>query len=52
MFRDSLHAALSLDEVKNLAVKAGLDSSCVSMTSDRHWTLTARKIDSSNTQQE
>jgi ubiquinone/menaquinone biosynthesis C-methylase UbiE len=52
MFRDSLHAALSLDEVKNLAVEAGLDSSCVSMTSDRHWTLTARKIDSSNTQQE
>lgn len=49
MFRDSLHAALTLDEVQQLAVEAGLDPNCVSLTSDRHWTLTARKIDSLNT---
>lgn len=40
LFRASLRAALSLEEVRALA--AELDAS-VSQTSDRHWTLTARK---------
>ena len=43
MLKQSLHAALSLTEIRELAVKAGLSADCVSMTSDRHWTLKARK---------
>ena len=43
MLRQSLHAALNLDEIRKLAEQAGLPSDCVSMTSDRHWTLAARK---------
>lgn len=52
MFRDSLHAALSLEEVKALAVQAGLAPNCVSLTSDRHWTLSVRKTDSSHVHSE
>lgn len=43
MFRQSLHAALTLDEVGKLLTDVGLDPECVQMTSDRHWTLIARK---------
>ena len=43
MLRQSLHAALSLSEIRDLAVKSGLKAECVHMTSDRHWTLQARK---------
>ena len=43
MLRQSLHAALSLSEIHELAVLAGLSADCVKMTSDRHWTLQARK---------
>ena len=43
MLRQSLHAALSLSEIRALAVAAGLPVDCVEMTSDRHWTLQARK---------
>ena len=43
MLRQSLKAALTLEEIGQLAVAAGLDSDCVAMTSDRHWTLMARK---------
>jgi ubiquinone/menaquinone biosynthesis C-methylase UbiE len=43
MLRQSLHAALSLSEIRELAVRSGLSSDCVTMTSDRHWTLQARK---------
>jgi ubiquinone/menaquinone biosynthesis C-methylase UbiE len=43
MLRQSLHAALSLSEIQALAVIAGLSADCVEMTSDRHWTLHARK---------
>lgn len=39
LFRDSLHAALSLDEVRELAVACGTSASAVQQTSDRHWTL-------------
>ncbi|MEQ1828730.1 MAG: class I SAM-dependent methyltransferase [Pirellula sp.] len=48
MFRQSLHAALTLDEIAGLAIDAGLTAECVSMTSDRHWTLVARKIEIPN----
>jgi len=43
MLHHSLHAALSLDEIRELAVSSGLSANCVSMTNDRHWTLKARK---------
>ncbi len=43
MLRQSLHAALSLDEIRSLATDAGLPADCVAMSSDRHWTLSARK---------
>ncbi len=43
MLRQSLHAALSLNEMRELAMNAGLSSDCVTMSSDRHWTLMARK---------
>lgn len=39
MFRDSLHAALSLDEVRELARDGGVPVDWVSQTSDRHWTI-------------
>jgi ubiquinone/menaquinone biosynthesis C-methylase UbiE len=40
MFRASLHAALTLDEVRALLHEAGLNVSSVQPTSDRHWTIT------------
>jgi len=43
MLRQSLYAALSLKEIRELAANAGLSSDRVFMTSDRHWTLQARK---------
>lgn len=42
LFRASLKAALTLDEIAAIAGDLGLPS-CVSMTSDRHWTLAYRK---------
>lgn len=43
LFRASLKAALSIDEIKTLASGVGVDASTVTMTSDRHWTLAFRK---------
>lgn len=43
LFRDSLKAALTLDEIRALAIEVGMASADVNMTSDRHWTLTYRK---------
>ncbi len=43
MFRDSLHAALTVDEVECLAKSVGIPAGAVRMTSDRHWTLAAVK---------
>jgi ubiquinone/menaquinone biosynthesis C-methylase UbiE len=43
MFADSLHAALSLEEVRGLLVSHGFDPATVRQTSDRHWTWTANK---------
>jgi ubiquinone/menaquinone biosynthesis C-methylase UbiE len=38
MFADSLHAALTLDEVRSLVLRVGFDAAGVMQTSDRHWT--------------
>ncbi len=41
LFEDSLRAALSVGEMRALAVELGFQPSTVSATSDRHWTWTA-----------
>lgn len=43
LFRDSLCAALTPDEVRALAAEVGMQNADVRMTSDRHWTLIWRK---------
>lgn len=43
MFRDSLHAALTLEEIRALVAAEGFDPHDVQMTSDRHWTWHSRK---------
>lgn len=43
MFGDSLHAALTLDQVRGIVAKFGFDPGGVRATSDRHWTWTAQK---------
>lgn len=42
MFRDSLHAALTLEEVRGLVASLGLPPGDVTQTSDRHWTWATR----------
>ncbi len=43
LFRDSLHAGLTLEEVRAIVGSLAIDPTCVGMTSDRHWTLSWRK---------
>lgn len=43
LFADSLHAALTVDEVRTLVKPWGLPATSVQATSDRHWTLAAIK---------
>lgn len=43
MFRDSLHAALTVEEVRDLLGRIGVPTSAVRPTSDRHWTIAATK---------
>ncbi|MGQ9912960.1 MAG: class I SAM-dependent methyltransferase [Thermogutta sp.] len=43
MFADSLHAALTVEEVHAIVSSFGLDQGCVRASSDRHWTWVARK---------
>ncbi len=38
LFGESLHAALSLEEMRELVSNAGVDPETVTATSDRHWT--------------
>lgn len=45
MFRDSLHAALTVDEVRQLLNQVGIPDDSVQATSDRHWTIGATKAD-------
>jgi ubiquinone/menaquinone biosynthesis C-methylase UbiE len=42
LFSDSLHAALSLEEIRSLVAGFGFKRETVHMTSDRHWTWVAR----------
>jgi ubiquinone/menaquinone biosynthesis C-methylase UbiE len=42
-FADSLRASLTLAEIRELIERLGYDPQTVQMTSDRHWTWTARK---------
>lgn len=39
LFRQSLHAALTLDEIQALIGGLGISPNDVQMTSDRHWTI-------------
>lgn len=39
MFAESLHAALTLDEMRALAGRFGIPANCIQQTTDRHWTL-------------
>lgn len=41
MFAESLHAALSLQEIRDLVAKHGHDPARVQQTTDRHWTWQA-----------
>lgn len=41
LFADSLHAALTLDEVRDLCADLGWPRSAVTQSSDRHWTFAA-----------
>lgn len=43
MFRESLHAALTVNEVQQLLSELGLPPTVVTATSDRHWTIAATK---------
>lgn len=43
MFADSLHAALSLEEMRSLVASLGFPEETVQQTSDRHWTWAAQK---------
>jgi ubiquinone/menaquinone biosynthesis C-methylase UbiE len=45
MFSESLHAALTLDEIRSLAKPFGIEASGVHQTTDRHWTLAWRRAD-------
>jgi ubiquinone/menaquinone biosynthesis C-methylase UbiE len=43
MFADSLHAALTLTELRDLVASLGFNPQGVRQTTDRHWTWQARK---------
>jgi ubiquinone/menaquinone biosynthesis C-methylase UbiE len=44
LFADSLHAALTLDEMQSIVADFGFAPESVRMTSDRHWTWTTANI--------
>ena len=44
LFADSLHAALTLDEMRDLVASFGFAPDTVRMTSDRHWTWSATRM--------
>lgn len=44
MFADSLKAALTVDEVRELVVQRGFDAASVQATTDRHWAWVARRV--------
>jgi ubiquinone/menaquinone biosynthesis C-methylase UbiE len=46
MFGESLHAALTLAEIRTLVTSLGYNGETVQQTTDRHWTWCARKAHS------
>ncbi len=42
LFRQSLHAALNLDEMRSIVTQCGFEPQSVQATSDRHWTWVGR----------
>lgn len=42
LFRQSLHAALTVDELAAIVAPLGIPAEAIAMTSDRHWTLACR----------
>jgi ubiquinone/menaquinone biosynthesis C-methylase UbiE len=44
MFAESLHAALTVDEVRDLVAGVGHDPAGVRRTTDRHWTWSVRPV--------
>jgi ubiquinone/menaquinone biosynthesis C-methylase UbiE len=44
LFRDSLKAALTLDEVQDLCDRVGFKQVSISQTSELHWSLSRRKL--------
>jgi ubiquinone/menaquinone biosynthesis C-methylase UbiE len=44
LFADSLHAALTVEEMQRLVADCGFAPDTVRMTSDRHWTWIATKV--------
>jgi len=46
MFADSLHAALSLEEIRGLVAQLGFPADSVQQTTDRHWTWIGKKVGS------
>ncbi|HEX5102681.1 MAG TPA: methyltransferase domain-containing protein [Pirellulaceae bacterium] len=47
LFADSLHAALSLPEIRDLISQLGFPADSVQQTTDRHWTWTANRPEAS-----
>ncbi len=45
LFRESLHAALSLADIRGLVTQLGFSEDSVRQTSDRHWTWSTRTLD-------
>jgi ubiquinone/menaquinone biosynthesis C-methylase UbiE len=43
LFRQSLEAALTIQELAELLSRLGIESSCIRQSSDRHWTVAYRK---------
>ena len=43
LFEASLHAGLTVEEVRDLVAPIGIDADSVAMTSDRHWTIAWRR---------
>jgi ubiquinone/menaquinone biosynthesis C-methylase UbiE len=43
MFRDSLHAALTLNELRELLADVGIPPEAAMPTTDRHWTLSVKR---------
>lgn len=44
LFRQSLHAALTVTEIGELLSDLGLSATWVRQSSDRHWTITGRRV--------